>query len=144
MKPRFYFWLLLYQLAAGLSDTCTGLLLVIAPTLTLHLMRVDEAPVPAVFVSYIGAFVLGVGLTYLWILLRQWRGLSSPSEWEAHWRATAVIRSCIAVFVFAQVAGAHLERSWISVAASDGALALIQLMGLHRGWLRMVQRDRID
>ena len=136
MRSRARMLLEFYQVAAGLSDTSTGVLLLAAPLWTLHLMHVSQAATPAVFDSFIGAFVLGVGLTYLWIALRHWRGLASEAEWESQWRCTALIRSCVAVFLFAEVAAGHMESAWGVVAVSDAALAAIQGLGLHRGWLR--------
>jgi len=50
--------LLLYQLLIGASDTSTGLLLLVAPALTLQLMRLEPADAALPYLSYIGAFVL--------------------------------------------------------------------------------------
>ena len=136
MNSRAPLLLNLYQLAAGLSDTATGLLLLLAPVTTLHLMRINTAPTPIVFISFIGAFVLGVGLSYLSLAIRLRRGLVTAAEWESQWRATAIIRTCIAAFLTIQVATSRMEPAWSLVALSDAALALIQFIGLSRGWLR--------
>ena len=141
MRSRTRNLLDLYQLAAGLSDTLTGLLLLAAPAWTLHLMHVTQSATPAVFNSFVGAFVLGVGLTYLVILVRKRQ--VTPAEWESQWRCTAIIRSCIALFLFAEIATTHMQPAWSLVALSDAALALIQWIGLHRGWLRSVSRDSL-
>lgn len=143
MRSRIHILLALYQVAAGLSDTLTGILLLVAPLWTLHLMHITRAPVPAVFASYIGAFVLGVGLTYLWVAVRQWRGLRTHAEWESQWQCTAIIRACIAIFLTIEIASSRMELAWGIVAVSDGALALIQWIGLHRGWLRSANRNTV-
>ena len=143
MKSRAQRVLDLYQIAAGLSDTCTGILLIVAPLWTLRLMHVTQSLTPAVFDSFIGAFVLGVGLTYVWVALRRWRGLTSVAEWESQWRCTATIRSCVAVFLLAEIGFAHLEPAWSLVAVSDAALAVIQWIGLRRGWLGSATRASV-
>jgi hypothetical protein len=58
--------LLAYQLLTGLSDGSTGLLLLFAPALTLHLMRLHVAADALPFLSYIGAFVLSVGIACIY------------------------------------------------------------------------------
>lgn len=143
MKTRAKAVLELYQVAAGLSDTSTGLLLLVAPLPTLRLMHVTQSPTPVVFNSFIGAFVLGVGLTYLLVSFRAWQGRTTLAEWESQWRATATIRSCIAIFLIAEIAMAHLQPAWGLVAVSDAALACLQWIGLHRGWLRAVVKDTL-
>ena len=134
MRSRAYLWLQLYQVGAGLSDTLTGAMLLVAPLWTLRLMHLTILPTPA-FASFIGAFVLGVGLTYLRVAFRSARGLASAPEWASQWRGTALIRGCVAAFLFWQIGAAHMEPAWLSVAVSDAALALVQGIGLHRGWL---------
>ena len=128
-------WLILYQYIAGLCDTSTGLLLIAAPTWTLGLMGLTTIPQPVAFVRFIGVFVLSVGLTYLWAAL-QWP-LTSHAHiaWTAQWEITALIRTLVALFVMWQVASGGIETRWITVALSDGAFALIQWIGLQKGWL---------
>ena len=137
MNSRASGLLTLYQLAAGLSDTSTGLLLLLAPAWTLHLLRVTHPPTPDIFTSFIGAFVLGVGLTYLWLLLRSVRGLATSATWQAQWRDTALIRACVALFLLAAIATSRLEKAWLTVALADAALALVQAIGLQRNWLHL-------
>ena len=144
MKTRAGVLLQVYQGLAGLSDTTTGLLLLLVPAWTLQLMHVRQPPERAVFSSFIGTFVLGVGLSYLWVLLREARGVASVAEWQAQWRCTALIRTGVAVFLVTQIASARLEAAWITVAASDAALATIQWIGLSRGWLGSAKRDELD
>jgi hypothetical protein len=126
--------LLAYQLLTGLSDTSTGALLIAAPGLTLRLMRIHVPVDAAPFLSFIGAFVLAVGLSCLyggWLVASAGR----VSRLEAVWLLTAITRSSVAVFVVSGVLNGTLEAGWLTVAACDGACTLIQASGLRKGWL---------
>jgi hypothetical protein len=123
-------WILLYQLAAGLCDTSTGALLIAAPQWTFRLMGLHIVPDPVAFVRFIGVFVMGVGLSYLWPLLRL-----PMREWRGQWSTTAIIRSGVALLLAWQVATGGLERGWLTVAATDAFLASVQWAGLSRNWL---------
>jgi hypothetical protein len=130
--------LVAYQILTGLSDTSTGLLLIAAPAFTLRLMRLHPIPGTLPFLSYIGVFVLSVGLACLyggWLALEQF----SADKLEVVWLLTAITRGLVAVFVLIKVASAELEPGWSTVAFTDGVFALIQLFGLTRGWLRHVR-----
>lgn len=50
------------------------------------------------------------------------------------WKMTALVRAVIALFVIAQVARGTLESLWLSVAATDAFVALVQLVGLKQSW----------
>ena len=132
MKSRHI--LFTYQLFIGASDTGTGILLLAAPALTLHLMRLHPAPDALPYLSYIGAFVLSVGLACLygaWLTTRP----HFAAKLEVVWLLTAITRASVAAFVFTRILTGGLEPGWLTVALSDGAFALIQLTGLARGWL---------
>lgn len=126
----------LFQAAVGLLDSLTGLLLIVAPLQTLRLMGIAQLPESGVFVTFVGSFVLGVGLTYLTLLVRYRRGVSSSLAWEAQWRATALIRACVAVVLLFQIVTGRMAPAWISVVLTDGLLAALQWFGASRGWLR--------
>ena len=128
-------WLLLYQYIAGLCDSATGILLLAAPASTLALMGLSVVPQPIVFVGYIGVFVLSVGLTYLWAAMSWPLNNHAHIGWSIQWKISALIRTLVALFVLWQVVSGALEPRWLSVAASDGAFALIQWFGLAQGWL---------
>jgi hypothetical protein len=128
-------WLILYQYIAGLCDSITGLLLMAAPEWTLHLMGLTVLPQPLTFVRYIGVFVLSVGLSYLWAAMRWPLTAHAHIGWSAQWKITALIRTLVALFVVWQVATAGIETRWITVAFSDGALAVVQWIGLRKEWL---------
>ncbi len=119
----------IYQWLAGLMDTATGLLLVFAPAFTLRLMGLT--PFGDVFVSFVGVFVLGVGLSYLVMIPGR-----EPARRESQWLVTALIRGLVALFLLAETASGRMEPAWLTVAAADGALAAVQCAGLRRGWVR--------
>jgi hypothetical protein len=130
--------LLLYQLLIGASDTSAGILLLAAPALTLHLMGLHPAAAAALpYVSYIGAFVLSTGLACFYGAFLATRPLYAP-KLEVVWLLTAITRATVAAFVFTKIVSGELATGWLTVALSDGIIALIQLTGLARGWLRDV------
>ncbi len=135
MNPPARRWLILYQYLAGLCDASTGLLLIAAPVWTLGLMGLSVIPQPLVFVRYIGVFVLSVGLTYLWAALAWPLTSHAHIGWSTQWGITALIRTLVAVFVVWQIAAGALESKWITVALSDATFAVIQWIGLRKGWL---------
>ena len=55
-----------YQLLTGVSDASTGALLMIAPAFALRLMHLSTPSDALTYVSFIGAFVLSVGLACLY------------------------------------------------------------------------------
>jgi hypothetical protein len=132
-------FLLVYQFLIGISDTCTGALLVIAPELTLRLMGL-HAPIDALpFLAFIGAFVFAVGLSCLygaWVMARRW----NPCRLEIVWLLTAFARTSVALFVSSQILAHTLELGWLTVALSDGACVLVQAIGLRKGWLAYAPR----
>ena len=131
--------LLGYQLLAGVSDTSTGALLIVAPIQVLGLMGLQVPADSAPFLSFIGAFVLAVGLSYLYGGLLVGRA-SSRSRLETVWLLTAIIRSSVAVFVFAEVFATALQPGWLIIAVFDGACVFVQAFGLRKGWLLNVAR----
>jgi hypothetical protein len=128
-----------YQLLIGLSDTMTGALLIVAPAFTVRLMRLHASADALPFLSFIGAFVLSVGLACLYgALVTIRRG--TPSNVEVVWLLTAITRASVAIFVGEQILTHELEAGWLSVTVSDGACVLIQAIGLRKGWLANVAR----
>jgi hypothetical protein len=130
--------LLGYQVLTGLSDTSTGLLLIFAPATTLQLMKLHPVTEALPFLSYMGVFVLSVGIACLygaWLA----KAPVQAEKLEVVWLLTAITRALVASFVVAKVASGTLESGWITVAATDGLFALVQLIGLAKGWLRNVE-----
>lgn len=137
MKPRTL--LSAYQLFLGASDTSTGLLLLAAPALTLHLMRLHPAaPVTLPYLAYIGAFVLSTGLACLYGAWLTNRPAFTP-RLEVVWLLTAITRASVSLFVFTAVFSNTLETGWLTVALSDGLFAALQLIGLARHWLNQIE-----
>jgi hypothetical protein len=130
--------LLGYQLVAGFSDTSTGALLIAAPLFTIRLMGLAVPRDATPFLSFIGAFVMAVGLSYLYgaTLVRR---TSGSARLEAVWLLTAIIRSSVAIFVIAAVLNGSLVPGWLAIAGFDGVCVLIQARGLCRGWLNVVR-----
>jgi hypothetical protein len=130
--------LLGYQLLTGASDTSTGVLLIIAPSTTLYLMRLHVSLESLPFLSYVGIFVLSVGIACLY---GAWLLTTYPvlvQKLQTVWLLTAITRGLVAIYVVAKVFSGSLEPGWITVALTDGAFALLQAVGLARGWLSNV------
>jgi hypothetical protein len=130
--------LIVYQFFIGLMDTSSGLMLIATPAMALRLMKLHAAADTLVFISYIGVFVLSVGLGCLYGGLLAVKG-ASADKLEVVWLLTAITRGLVAVFVVVKVASGAVEPGWSPVAFTDGAFALIQFIGLARGWLRNVR-----
>jgi uncharacterized protein YjeT (DUF2065 family) len=134
MNMRLRQMLSLYQYVAGICDAGAGLLLVGFPDFTFRLMGLSTIP-PRAFIRFIGVFVLSVGITYLWTVIRWPLNEHSAVVWLTQWKITAFIRMCVAVFVIWQISAHSIEFGWISVALTDGIFAAAQLIGLEQGWI---------
>jgi hypothetical protein len=128
-----------YQLLIGLSDTSAGALLIVAPEMTLRLIRLHVPADALPFLSFIGAFVLSVGLACLYGAFLMARK-ASPCKLEVIWLLTAITRASVAIFVLTQILANTLEAGWLTIAVTDGACVLIQAIGLYKGWLANVAR----
>lgn len=126
-----------YQLLISLSDAITGALLIAAPEFSLGMMRLHAPDNALVYLSFIGAFVLSVGLSCLYgayLVIRQ----GDSCRLEVVWLLTAIVRASVAIFVITQIIGHTLEMGWLTIAITDGACVLIQTIGLRKGWLTHV------
>jgi hypothetical protein len=124
----------LFCFIAGLCDLSTGVLLVAAPALTLRLMGIEPAPVDPTFLRFVGVFVGGVGLSYLY----PW-ALDGRRREERVWtvlEVTAGLRLLVAAFVIASIATGALVARWSMVAITDVVFALVQLAWIARGGAR--------
>jgi hypothetical protein len=120
----------LFCFIAGLCDASTGVLLVAAPALTLRLMGIESAPADPTFLRFVGVFVGGVGLCYLYPWL-----LDARRREERVWtvlEVSAGLRLLVAAFVLTSVATGALVARWSMVAVTDLAFALAQLAGIAR------------
>ena len=121
-------FLIIWSVVVGLMDTLTGLLLLLAPALALKCVGMARPSADAlVFLSWIGAFVGGVGLSY-GLALGEWR------RGRAVWQVTALLRTVVAVFVMTQVAAHALVGEWMTVAVTDLVVAVLQVGMLRAGW----------
>ena len=123
-----------YQVAAGACDTVTGILLLVAPQLALKLMRVNQTSSDPIFISFVGAFVLSVGMTYL-MFARIPTSESLLGAARAAWLITAIERLCVGLFVLIAIMAGRLDLSWCSVTVVDLSLGGIQLIGLRKRWI---------
>lgn len=126
--------LVAYQLFIGASDFVTGVLLYLAPEFTLYLMHA-HAPASALpFVSFIGAFVVSVGLSCLfgaWLTMQH----AAFERIEVVWLLTAIARGAVAIYLTKAILFGQLEMAWWMVASFDAACAAIQAFGLRARWL---------
>jgi hypothetical protein len=131
-KARFLkFW----SIAVGSMDALTGLLLVIAPAGVLRLLKIGAPSADAlVFLSWIGVFVMSVGLSYGFALGRH------RSRGETVWAFTALVRMLVALFLTVNIVSGTLESAWAVVALSDASVAVVQIAILRKGWWREAVR----
>jgi hypothetical protein len=121
-----------WSVAVGSMDAVTGLLLIFFPSLVLGLLRIDPpSPDALVFLSWMGVFICGVGLSYGLALGRRSRG-------ETVWAFTALIRGMVAVFLTVRIMNGSLAPAWAVVGVSDAFVAVVQIAILRAGWWKGV------
>lgn len=124
-----------WSVAVGSMDALTGMLLIFAPTQVLRLLKIEaHSPDAMIFLSWIGVFVMAVGLSY-GLALGKRRGAG-----EAVWMFTSLVRILVAVFLVIQITREIMAPAWLLVALSDGLVALVQMVILRKGWWREAQR----
>lgn len=121
-------WLPIYCLAAGSADAATGLLLLAAPGFVFARLGLEPLPAPPVYASFVGAFVLAVGLSYLYPLALGAAGLAA--RWRQLFETTAISRLAVAAFLAFAIPGGGLGAAWGLVLATDLGLAVFQLYRL--------------
>ena len=126
-----------FSLAVGACDAATGLALIAAPLWTLGQMGIAAPPAEPVFLRWIGAFVLAVGLSYLYpFLLRDGGSARLGERLATVFEVTTLARALVALVAGAAIVGGLLERAWLGVPLFDAAVATAQIALLHRGGLR--------
>ncbi len=131
MKVKF---LRYWSIAVGAMDALTGLLLILAPGPVLKMLGVAPPPPESlVLLSWIGVFVMAVGLSYSMALGRRGRA-------EAVWGFTALVRIMVAVFLTIQILAGTMASAWALVGISDAFVAVVQFVILRRGWWREVAK----
>jgi len=133
MKPS---WktLQIYQWIWGGCDGLTGLLLVLAPERTLHWMGIRHLPQSPEMVSFVGVFVLAVGLAYLTVTQVP-RTQKQAAQWQTVWLVTAISRTLVASFLIWQTLSGRMEGGWAVVWGTDLSLGVLQITGLKLKWL---------
>jgi len=125
----------IYAVLAGACDGLTGIMLMVSPVFTLKLMGIESIPSEPVYMSWIGAFVFGVGCSYFIPFLT-----SNPEiknrRMVGMFEFTAWIRIVIAVFTGLSIAHGSLDLAWITVTLTDLFLAAVQLSLLKYGAFR--------
>lgn len=130
-------WVLGFAALVGLSDSATGLALIAAPLWTLQQMGIVAPPAEPVFLRWIGAFVLAVGLAYLYpFLLRGSRPARFGERLATVFEVTTLARTLVALVAGGAIATGALERAWLGVPLFDAAVAVVQVVVLRRGGLR--------
>ena len=122
-----------WSAAVGAMDGLTGLLLILVPGFVLGLLGIpDLSDDTLVFVSWIGVFVAGVGMSYGF-------AFGSRRAGEAVWKSTAMIRLLVFVFLTIQVVAGRMPVAWMGVACTDGFVAAVQIAVLRAGWWKEVR-----
>lgn len=120
-----------WSIGMGAMDSLTGLLLILAPEQVLGLLKIEPpSPDAMVFLSWIGVFVMAVGLSYGMALGK------CSSQSETVWAFTALVRIMVAIFLTFMITAGTLPTAWAVVALSDGVVALAQVVILRKGWWR--------
>ncbi len=128
-------FLKLWSIAVGTMDAVTGLLLIIYPASVLVMLGIEPPSADALlFLSWIGVFVMAVGLSYgLALGKRRSRG-------ETVWMVTSIVRILVAAFLTLKIVGESMPMAWILVAISDCVVALVQIAVLGAGWWKEPSR----
>jgi Na+-driven multidrug efflux pump len=123
-----------WSLVLGTMNLMAGLLLVFFPVLVLRFLKIEAPPTEGlVFVSWIGVFVMSVGVSYVLAMGRRGHG-------EAVWIFSSVVMVLTAVFLTARILGESMPGAWTLVAAACALVALVQIVLLRAGWWRDVHR----
>jgi hypothetical protein len=105
----------------GGMDLVTGILLIVAPAMTLTLMGIEGLPADAVFLRWIGVFVGAVGSFYFYPLLIRPRS-ARASAMRTVWALTAAVRLAVGLFTLISIAVGALAAVFL-----DGGLALVDV-----------------
>ena len=123
-----------WSAAVGSMDAMTGLLLILVPALVLRMLKIEPPSRDAlVFLSWIGVFVMAVGLSYAMALGGRTRG-------ETVWTFTALVRILVALFLVIRILDGTMDKTWALVGASDGIVGVLQIVILRAGWWKKVPK----
>lgn len=119
-------------IVAGLADALTGLGLLAAPELISRLLGLGVDPSDAMWLRWIGAFVLAVGWATLVPALRGATSAQMRAQLGGAHRATATSRIAVALVLLWLVGRGDLPPIWLGVAGWDAAVAGLQHHTLRR------------
>lgn len=123
-------WMNGWSVCVGSMDAMTGVLLMVMPAWVVKVLMIPGVSEEnLIFLSWIGAFVFGVGASY-------GLGLVGEDRRIVVWKMTALVRYSVAVFLLIACGMGRLPWQWLVVAVSDAVVASVQL-----GWLWMNQKQ---
>jgi len=120
----------IFMCLVGAMDVCTGMLLVVAPALTLRLMGLTQMPLEPVFTQWIGVFVFSLGSAYLLPFLEKRLDIRIIQQ-RFSLRLTLLTRGFVGLFAIYAIVFAGLEPAWGLVAITDLSCALYQFFLLR-------------
>jgi hypothetical protein len=121
-----------FAIFVGLCDASTGVALIVAPLRTLGWLGIAAPLSQAVFVQWIGAFVLAVGLSYLYPFAPGANPARRAERLRSGFEITAIVRGAVALVTGAALLAGELEPDWLGVPVFDGVVALLQVAMLAR------------
>jgi hypothetical protein len=124
-----------FALGVGACEALTGVALVAAPRASVAAMGIALGAADAVYLRWIGAFVLAVGLAYLYALLPGAAPARRAPRLRAALEITALARGAVALVTAGAIVAGELAPRWAGVPLYDAALAAAQLAILARGGL---------
>jgi hypothetical protein len=122
----------LFCVAVGACDTATGACLLAVPGLLLGVLDIAAPTSATVYIRLVGVFVACVGLAYLYPWLFP-PGREREARLAVSVELTALCRFAVALFVGVSVVAGVLSAAWLTVAAFDGGVAIVQMTLLVRG-----------
>lgn len=127
-------FLMYWSIVVGSMDALAGFLLIVSPGGVLQLLKIDvPSPDAMIYLSWIGIFVMAVGLSYGLALGKRGWG-------EAVWMFTSLVRILVAVFLTVRILDESMSKMWALVAVADAMVALVQMVVLRANWWREVHR----
>ena len=123
-----------WSVTVGTMDAVIGLLLIFVPGLVLDLLKIPlPSPEALDFLSWIGVFVLSVGLSYGLALGRRSRG-------ETVWVFTAAVRLMVAFFLTCKIMTGSMLPAWALVGFVDGLVGCVQIAIVRGGWWKEARK----
>ncbi|MBC8126933.1 MAG: hypothetical protein H8M99_07300 [Gloeobacteraceae cyanobacterium ES-bin-144] len=123
-----------WSIIIGVMEVLTGLIFILAPGSVLRLLKVEFPSQEAlVFLSWIGVFIMAVGLSYGLALRHRARG-------ETVWAFTSLVSIMIVVFLTWHILDETMRREWAVLVMIHATVALVQVSILRAKWWKDVHR----